>query len=196
MSGLPDIDSLIIQNAKRLLDDAVMLFENDRHASAFALAVLSLEETGKFLLREWQRSDSRFGADLKRHGFHKVKQAVVGSLYLSKAACEANALFHDNGDDVTDEQVAHVARAMYEAKERDFLKYAFDGVIDKTKQCAFYLDEWGLSQNVTPFDFSRTDSDRAIEQARYALSLVGDGLSSHVAKAIYRAHLDNLPKTA
>src|ERR1700722_17733321 len=37
-----------LSNAKRLLRDAALLNDNERHASAFALAVLGLEEIGNF----------------------------------------------------------------------------------------------------------------------------------------------------
>jgi hypothetical protein len=45
--------SRIKRNAKRLLRDAKLLSDNERHASAFALAVLGLEEIGKSILRQW-----------------------------------------------------------------------------------------------------------------------------------------------
>jgi AbiV family abortive infection protein len=40
-------------NAARLLRDAKLLNDNERHASAFALGVLGLEEIGKAILRLW-----------------------------------------------------------------------------------------------------------------------------------------------
>ena len=43
--------SLILGNATRLLDDARLLADNRRYASAFALALLGVEEIGKVLLR-------------------------------------------------------------------------------------------------------------------------------------------------
>jgi len=45
--------SRIRRNAKRLLRDAKLLSDNKRYASAFALAVLGLEEIGKVILKRW-----------------------------------------------------------------------------------------------------------------------------------------------
>jgi AbiV family abortive infection protein len=51
----PDI-SRTTGNARRILGDARLLSDNQRYASAFALAVLGLEEIGKALLslRVWR----------------------------------------------------------------------------------------------------------------------------------------------
>jgi|GEM_PF-6639714 AbiV family abortive infection protein len=46
--------SLILGNATRLLDDARLLVDRRRYASAFALAVLGMEEIGKVLLKSWE----------------------------------------------------------------------------------------------------------------------------------------------
>ena len=48
-----DRNARIVDNAKRLLGDAELLDDNGRYASAFALAVLSLEEIGKVILGRW-----------------------------------------------------------------------------------------------------------------------------------------------
>jgi len=45
---------LIQLNARRLFKDAELLMDHRRYASAFALAVLSLEEIGKALLKHWE----------------------------------------------------------------------------------------------------------------------------------------------
>jgi AbiV family abortive infection protein len=63
------------RNAKRLLRDAVLLSDNKRYASAFALAVLGLEEIGKVILRRWNLSNSG----------HLNKQLAVSSLLMADA---------------------------------------------------------------------------------------------------------------
>jgi AbiV family abortive infection protein len=45
--------SLILGNATRLLNDARLLVDHHRYASAFALALLG-EEIGKMLLKSWE----------------------------------------------------------------------------------------------------------------------------------------------
>jgi AbiV family abortive infection protein len=48
-----DERTLIMTNAARLLGDAKLLADHNRFASAFALAVLGVEEIGKVILDIW-----------------------------------------------------------------------------------------------------------------------------------------------
>jgi AbiV family abortive infection protein len=72
-----DKNTPIVANAARLLRDAKLLNEHGRHASAFALAALSLEEIGKVILRLWD-VQQRKGYD------HLSKQRAVASLLLAQ----------------------------------------------------------------------------------------------------------------
>jgi AbiV family abortive infection protein len=47
----------ILQNARRLLDDAGLLYANERFASATALAILAVEEKGKYMMAKWAREE-------------------------------------------------------------------------------------------------------------------------------------------
>ncbi len=203
-------DRKIAENAKRLVSDADLLLQHGRFASAFALAVLSLEESGKLLLRIWS-TDSDIERDRKRYGQHKVKQAVIGVLYLAKTAVESHLAFLDqhsfevkNKSDVMPEAlkhaeemysairekaVEHVAKSMLESEARKFLEYSLVGVIDKTKQAAFYVDEWP-DPNISPFGFERDDAKQMVEHAKQAIELMDHPFFPVVAKAIYRTRLE------
>ena len=58
--------SLILGNATRLLDDARLLHEHRRYASAFALALLGVEEIGKVLLKSWEAEKPLAKAKVRR----------------------------------------------------------------------------------------------------------------------------------
>jgi AbiV family abortive infection protein len=75
-----DQNKRVIGNAKRLLRDAALLNQHGGHASAFALAVLGLEEIGKAILRLWDLSDHRPG-----YLYHLSKQRAVSSLLMVDA---------------------------------------------------------------------------------------------------------------
>jgi hypothetical protein len=66
-----------LSNAKRLLRDAKLLSDNKRYASAFALAVLGLEQIGKSILQQWNLSNYSSG--------HLNKQLAVSSLLIVDA---------------------------------------------------------------------------------------------------------------
>jgi AbiV family abortive infection protein len=52
-----DERTLIMANAARLLADAKLLVDHTRFASAFALAVLGVEEIGKVILDIWETAE-------------------------------------------------------------------------------------------------------------------------------------------
>ena len=56
----------IAKNARSLLSDAELLFEHGRYARAAALAVLAVEEVGKFYLRKWNRAEAQHA--MRDHG--------------------------------------------------------------------------------------------------------------------------------
>ena len=200
----------ILENARRLVGDAKLLLDQSRFASAFGLAVLGLEEVGKLMLRRWA-SDPQLKRDTNRYGFHKVKQAVVGSLYMARSATLAyDEFLRHRGlklvdrdrltadqlrstvslEELDEQAVEQVARALFESKGRQFLDFSELGAIDRTKQCAFFVDEDFLKLDLSPFGFKRTDAENMIEHSRDAIELSDDEMVVNVAKAIYRTSLE------
>jgi AbiV family abortive infection protein len=57
----------ILQNARRLLDDARLLYDNERFASATALAILAMEETGKYFIVKRASEKDSVAKDLNNH---------------------------------------------------------------------------------------------------------------------------------
>jgi len=53
-------DNPVLDNAFRLMADADLLIWNERHASAPALAVVSMEEISKHFLSMWSKDDPAF----------------------------------------------------------------------------------------------------------------------------------------
>jgi len=74
----------VIANAARLLKDAKLLVDHTRFASAFALAVLGIEEIGKVILDIWGHATLLSKPALRRSA-HIRKQAAVSPLLASYA---------------------------------------------------------------------------------------------------------------
>lgn len=205
-------EKLIAENAERLISDSQLLFDHDRFASAFALAVLALEELGKIQLKRWAtHTDVR--NDTKRYGYHQIKQAVVGALCLAEELVDSYKEFlSSNGFDlrhkseITPGQLAqskqdaakikeaateHMVRFLNESPHDRFFELSFFGSIDKTKQAALYVDDFFLSFDISPFKFSRADAESMIDRARKAAGLMDHPLVPTVAKAIYRVRLED-----
>ncbi|MDA3837701.1 MAG: AbiV family abortive infection protein [Candidatus Delongbacteria bacterium] len=129
------------ENAVRLVEDAKLLFENDRLASALALAILSIEESGKVaILRSLAISSE--GKDLKegwkRYRSHRAKNAhwIAVDLILKGA----NKL--SDFSTVTDENADH------------------PHVLDQLKQVALYTDclgdaHWSIPEKAIDKELAR-----------------------------------------
>lgn len=77
----------VAENAKRLLRDAELLTSHDRLPTALSLAILAIEECGKFYLLHWGENEGGTGRNKQQS--HRHKQAILGSFYLADAACDA-----------------------------------------------------------------------------------------------------------
>jgi AbiV family abortive infection protein len=120
-------------NAQRLTVDAELLLASGRHASALALAVLAIEEAGKFgILRALvlARSDDEARADWKRYRSHTSKNRlwpiIETALHGARRLDDFRGLFADDAE--------HPA------------------LLDQLKQLAFYTDCLGDRHWSNPSD--------------------------------------------
>jgi AbiV family abortive infection protein len=128
--------SLILGNATRLLDDARLLVQHSRYASAFALAVLGVEEIGKALLRGWD-DEKPLAKSKGRLSGHVRKQTAVASLLLS-------ALMHRMMPEGVYVQTVNLTALTVEFNESDegrLFALIRNNALDKRKQNALYQDD-------------------------------------------------------
>lgn len=108
----------VIANAARLLQDAKLLVDHTRFASAFALAVLAVEEIGKVILDIWGRT-APLAKPVVRRSAHIRKQAAVSSLLLASFAIREFGNVVDDANEelvqrVDDARIMRIGRAIYE----------------------------------------------------------------------------------
>ena len=174
----------IIANAARLLGDAKFLSEHNRFASAFALAVLGLEEIGKVTLDIW----GDLGPLPSNRSAHLRKQTAIGSLLLAAFAVKNFQQKSETISEVTDSFVEAVARAFYESREGKFLRNIDIGALEKTKQLGIYRDDWLFSLSLHANQFQKSDVTSILEAARNAITSLSDDRTSYVGRAIYEVH--------
>jgi AbiV family abortive infection protein len=176
-------NTLIIENAARLLRDAKLLAGHKRFASAFALAVLGVEEIGKVVLDIWGRAGPLSKAIVRRT-VHIRKQAAVGSLILASFAVEK---FGDMDAEVTitDDLLKHVSEAFRDSPEGQFLAHVQSGVLEKTKHIGIYRDDWLTVASLHADQFNEADVTSMFETARRAIAIVGDARIMRTGRAIY-----------
>jgi AbiV family abortive infection protein len=178
-----DKNTLVIANSARLLRDAKLLADHASFASAFALALLGVEEIGKVILKTWE--DVKPLAKPKvRSSAHVRKQTAVASLLLASFALRE---FGDavGGGLITDELIEQVAKAFYESQEGRFLSHAQKGVLERTKHIGLYWDDWVAEHSLHPDQFDRSDVTHVFETARRTIEAVGDPRCMRVGRAIY-----------
>lgn len=88
---------------------------------------------------------------------------------------------------MTAELIEHVARAMYESEAGRFAWLVGVGAADKTKQIAFYRDDWLESAGLHAGQFEPSDVTQLFEKCRAAIAALGDSKTMHVGRAIYEA---------
>jgi AbiV family abortive infection protein len=116
----------IAANARRLLQDAELLAQARRHPTAMALAILAIEEVGKYFLVRWSSEPRRKWRGRKSH---QEKQSVVATFNLAKAAIRE-----------VEAAAEHAGFSRTEAGARDLL-----GMLTQMRHIAEYRS-WALAE--------------------------------------------------
>jgi AbiV family abortive infection protein len=176
-------NTLVIDNAARLLRDAKLLADHKRFASAFALAVLGIEEIGKVVLDLWGRAGP-LSKPVVRRTVHIRKQAAVGSVLLASFAVEKFGAM-DAEVTITDELVNRVSIAFTDSREGQFLDHVQTGVLEETKQIGIYRDDWLTAASLNADQFDEADVTSMFETARRAIAVLDDPCIMRTGRAIY-----------
>jgi AbiV family abortive infection protein len=131
----PSRELPILTNAQRLLKDAAILLEHRRFASAFALAVLGIEEIGKALIDGWN-ADAPLLSEPAMRSRHIQKQTAVVSLLLGKLARGSSPAANSRTWKATDLRTSQ--GYFNESEEGLLLLQIRDQQLDKRKQSAIY----------------------------------------------------------
>jgi AbiV family abortive infection protein len=178
-----DKNAHVMRNAKRLLDDAKLLNEHVRHASAFALAVLALEEIGKAILRKWDLSDHASG--------HPHKQLAVSSLLFVDALFReaqrqaGRGMVHPSKPrSLSPDALEAQLKATMESEAGRFSQVVDAKAIERLKQFALYYD--GVLEDVgfRPDQFGRPSVGRIFRMCSLALTAIEDDETVPGAKAL------------
>jgi hypothetical protein len=171
-------------NALRLLRDANLLSDNARHASAFALAVLGLEEIGKSILLKWNLAKYSSG--------HVYKQVAVSSLLMAdsvmRGARTPRKGMVDPGEIGRPPSPAALERIIKIAMESELGRFSQSidvKALDKMKQFAFYYDGILEGAGFHPDHFTYADVEPIFKMCFSALNEMEDNLTVMAAKAIF-----------
>jgi AbiV family abortive infection protein len=177
--------SRIRRNAGRLLRDAKLLSDNKRYASAFAVAVLGLEEIGKSILRQW---------NLSNYSGHPNKQLAVSSLLIVDAMMRElqkprRGMINpaDFGQPRSAAALERIIKATMESEAGRFSKLVDAKALEKIKQFCFYYDGVLEDAGVHPDHFTYADVERIFKMCVAALKKTEDDQALMVAKVMFLA---------
>jgi AbiV family abortive infection protein len=215
-----DFGSLALRNAGRLLADAQLLLENNRSATALAVAILSIEEVGKAVMYRWS-SDAEFRHDERQYGFHKVKQAVASTLLIGKDVFQVMVEHFDHlvsrvreiedGSPEFCELVQRFAAELvvisspeFEEKTAEALAkststlisgWADSGVVDKLKQGCLYVDEAAVRHGRSPFSIDHALAEFFVQRAKSVLRVADNPYMMTMARAVYRERIAGMAQS-
>lgn len=133
-----DFKDAVAENIVRLVADAHYLNQDNRHASAFALALIAMEEVGKLILRVWEEAGMK--PTRKRRTQHLQKQAAVACVMLAGSILPSLKQARCSSKENEEALVKLIASEMMRSKEGVFLRISEIGATDRTKQLALYVD--------------------------------------------------------
>ena len=156
---------VLSENARRLLADAELVFKEGSHQTALSLAILAIEEVGKFFQLKWEDDGGKPLPPSPMRGpkAHRSKQATVGSFYAAEASIEAVKEFvrkigfpdddqtvqhfltaihlpDEKAQQAHEKVVAFIAERMANDEKSRLMRFAQRGLIDRLKQQGLYVD--------------------------------------------------------
>jgi len=167
---------LILGNAGRLIRDAEILLIHQRYASAFALAVLGVEEIGKALLLVWEAN----GPLPKKEAIspHIRKQSAVASLLIGGLIVRR---FPD-GPDWATLDTAVLTDEFNESDEGRIFVTIRNRALDRRKQNALYQDDAILA---VEDDFAERHVQAVLRIANAAQQASTDEIAHRAARTLY-----------
>jgi AbiV family abortive infection protein len=175
----------VLGNAFRLMNDASFLFEGGRYSSTVALAVLCLEEIGKYLLALWSK-DSAFAYDKRR--LHQSKQLAIAALFVSdRMRQEAYKRKVDFSDLGSPEKMNVLAEAIRFAIDKEsFLAGTVNsGVIQIIKHSGIYYDEEFVQQGIEPGKITGDNATEMMRMCSRAFMVLTEPKSIGLAADVY-----------
>jgi AbiV family abortive infection protein len=164
-------------------NDARILVEHRSFASAFALAVLGIEEIGKALIDGWA-AETLLGKP-RSSSLHIQKQMAVVSLLLGRLGART---FPEGGiADLKGDKLKTVTRMFNESDEGKLFAAIRDKQFDWRKQAAIYQDDWLIA---AADDFAEAHVASILEIAGESRDVINDSEIRRAGRAFYEDTLE------
>lgn len=174
----------ILNNAWRLATDADILMKKGRYGTALALAVISLEEIGKFLLTQWS-TDQTFKYDKSK--LHIAKQAAIAALFTTeevrKRYKEARVNFAKMSDDETHKLIKAAKEGWKAGKPFEYL--VTNKVYEHVKWSGLYYDSEKAAKGIEPAKVTTANAHEILSLSARAFKALADDKNIYLARSSY-----------
>lgn len=174
-----------LSNAYRLMSDASYLIEGRRYASAVALAVISLEEIGKYLLAMWSKNPE-FAFDRRR--LHEAKQRAIAALFMAdRMRAEYQKRKVDFSDLGSPEKMAILVEAIKAGHENEsgYAAAVRAGVIQHVKHSGLYFDNMLAEKGIEPSRITANNADGLMRDCSRAFMILVDRKAVSIAADLF-----------
>lgn len=172
MTKIHESIAVIVGNAERLMNDAIILRDAESYRSSIALAILAMEEVGKACLIKW-KADGYISRDIMKdiRSGHVSKQRILGVYYWAKSIKEV--VDNQRNQNLGQARLEKLARKKSHKASIYVIHRAETGLYDGIKQMGFYTDiDDDLSVMDLGRDFKKSDADFHISEAKEALGIM------------------------
>lgn len=172
MTQAEETITVIISNAERLLNDAIILKDAGSYRTSMALSILALEEVGKACLVKW-KADGYISRDIIKdiRSGHVSKQRILGVYHWAKAI--KDVVDNQKNKKLSQGQLEKLARKKSHKASIYTIHRAETGLYDGMKQMGFYTD---IDDDLTVLDLQRdfkaSDANFHISEAKEALGII------------------------
>ncbi len=206
----------IESNAKRLLEDAIVLKNNKRHQSSCSIAILAIEEAGKACLLKWHHDGLlKQKLKLKEVLSHTTKQKIISTFLMivsyNKALIE---LFEDESnikiitsnvanENFDENPIVDLLKKIIDPRNNEIYESVLDkvtetsnlsicaehGALDWIKQLGFYtdIDENFITVKLNKdFMLDESDAKYFIEVAKESISVIRKNKMHPIMASIYQ----------
>jgi AbiV family abortive infection protein len=182
-------DDEVISNAKRLVRDAALLKDHERYASAYALAILGLEEIGKVILRRW-------GEPEKERRYHLPKQMAVSALVLMDDVRRRIREEISDLSQLTPDVFQRATKAAMESEVGHFSATAASKLLDGWKQFALYNDGEFAEAGLHSDQVASADVEHLFKAFSFALDTINDDAAMQAAKDYFHAQKEQAKRAS
>lgn len=174
----------MLSNAWRLATDAHVLIKNKRYASAMSLAVVSLEEIGKFLLSQWS-TDTTFKYD--KSNLHVSKQAAIAALFTTQEVRKKYQEAKVDFQNMSEVETRKLIKAAQEGWKigKPFENLVANKVYEYVKWSGLYYDIDKAARGIEPAKITEENAREIMSLTARAFKALSDDKNMYIARYSY-----------